>query len=327
MAFRTAIIGLVRLSPLGAILGSGASAAERLNSSLDLRVIYPPESHGLTIEEYITEADADGFTVRSLTSSAIVVSDQGPAWRFGGLSYAGSPFLWTKGQAITSALPTVDFTPAVGGFSFNGTPPTGISINANTGALTGTPTVEVYDATFRVRSIDDEGKTHNRTIRYSTQYAPSISYVGSPFDWTEDEVITPASVTSIGGQISSFSVIGSLPAGVALNTSTGQITGTPTGNGGGSFTVRATGPTGLTDDAVVDYDVAPGGAVDPPIISYSDETLVLPIGVTITPIDPTEDPGSGTITSYACLPLPSVLGLTFSTVTGRISGIPTTESG
>ena len=58
---------------------------------------------------------------------------------------------------------------------------------------------------------------------------PSISYAGSPFSWTYGSAIAAASVTNSGGAATSYAVTaGALPTGVSLNTTTGELTGTPT---------------------------------------------------------------------------------------------------
>jgi len=91
-----------------------------------------------------------------------------------------------------------------------------------------------------------------------SELAPVIAYAGTPYSWWAYVTITPDTPTNAGGSITSYSVIaGSLPAGISLNASTGQLTGAPTNDvygTGQSVTIRATGPGG-TDDEVLTISV------------------------------------------------------------------------
>lgn len=90
---------------------------------------------------------------------------------------------------------------------------------------------------------------------------PAITYGGSPFTWPQYDAITPASPTNTGGAADSYAVVsGSLPTGVTLNTTTGQLSGTPTAADESSpITIRATNAGG-TGDAVITVSVT---AFDP----------------------------------------------------------------
>mgnify|MGYP003386182516 CR=1 FL=1 len=56
-----------------------------------------------------------------------------------------------------------------------------------------------------------------------------------------------ASIGATGGTLVTYAIIsGSLPAGLSFNGTTGAITGTPTGFGGSSFTIRASDVSGTT---------------------------------------------------------------------------------
>ena len=72
--------------------------------------------------------------------------------------------------------------------------------------------------------------------------------------------MTTETVTSTGGAVVSYSVSPSLPAGLALDTSTGSISGTPTAiTSSATYTITATN-TGGTDTAsmtIIVNDVAP----------------------------------------------------------------------
>jgi hypothetical protein len=79
----------------------------------------------------------------------------------------------------------------------------------------------------------------------STPVAPQASYV-SPSDYVQGQAITPLAPT-VTGTATGFSVSPALPAGLAMNASTGVISGTPTaGSPTTDYTVTAMGAGGST---------------------------------------------------------------------------------
>jgi hypothetical protein len=64
-----------------------------------------------------------------------------------------------------------------------------------------------------------------------------------------------------------YSVFPSLPAGLSFNTSTGEITGTPTVSGSGTYTVTVTNTAGTTSSKTFNLDIAPGVDTTLPTVS------------------------------------------------------------
>lgn len=142
--------------------------------------------------------------------------------------------------ALTLANGAAPFTWSIA----SGTLPTGITINASTGEIGGTPTDTSYtDRNITVRVVDVNGSAAQsaQTIRYADVLALSGSLAsgiqGSAYS---------SSFTRTGGHSPFTYAItsGTLPPGLSLNTSTGVISGTPSTTTSNAITVRVTDASG-----------------------------------------------------------------------------------
>jgi Ricin-type beta-trefoil lectin domain/Putative Ig domain len=109
-----------------------------------------------------------------------------------------------------------------------------------------------------------------------------------------------------------------LPAGLAINATTGEITGTATTPFDNSVTVTATDQNAAKATATFDWTVENVITVTNPGLQSS------PVGTAITPLHivAADDAGVGATLTYGAGGLPA--GLTIDTATGIISGTPTT---
>ncbi len=172
------------------------------------------------------------------------------------LTYAAQ--VWVKDALITPASPTVRGFVAQNDYA-SADKPAGIAVAATGGAITGTPTVEAYNGTFHVTVTGTNGVVYTATVSYSTAVAPDLSVPASPVIAEENIAVTPITVTNSGGTtgvVYSISA-GSLPSGWSINPANGTVSGTHIGSvvASTTYTVLATGPTGLTDSVVVTYQV------------------------------------------------------------------------
>jgi uncharacterized repeat protein (TIGR01451 family) len=131
----------------------------------------------------------------------------------------------------------------------SGALPAGLSLNTTTGAITGTPTT-AGPFSFTASVTDSLG---------ATATSSSCGITIAPPPPPPPSLACPASTGLVGTGYSSALVVtggtgpytfsissGSLPSGLALNTSSGAITGTPTTAGPFSFTARVTDSLGAT---------------------------------------------------------------------------------
>ncbi len=213
----------------------------------------------------------------------------------------GTPFSFT---ITASGSPT----------SFSATPlPAGLVRNSTTGTITGTPTTA--GTTNVVLGATNATGTGNATLVITVAaagVAPNITNspltaagtVGTPFSFTITATGSPTSYNATP-----------LPSGLVRNATTGVISGTPSASGTTAVGLIATNATG-TDNATLTVTIAAAGVT--PIITNNPlsaaGTVGTPFSFAIT--------ASGSPTSYAASPLPA--GLVRNTITGVISGTPTT---
>jgi hypothetical protein len=148
------------------------------------------------------------------------------------------------GSAYSAQLSS---TGGAGGGSWSvssGALPAGLSLNASTGVISGAPT-GVGTSSFTVSVSDPGPPVQNASASLSIAVAPAtLGVTTSSLPSAADGSAYPARLSSTGGagggtwSLSS----GSLPAGLSLNPSTGEISGVPRAVGTSSFTVSLSDP-------------------------------------------------------------------------------------
>jgi len=115
--------------------------------------------------------------------------------------------------------------------------PAGLSLNASSGAITGTPAA-TGTSSFTAEVADNVGASATQALSIVINPAPSITTSSLPSGQVGvayNQTLTPAGGTAPLTWSVSF---GGLPAGLSLGASTGAITGTPTASGTSNFTVQ-----------------------------------------------------------------------------------------
>lgn len=134
----------------------------------------------------------------------------------------------------------------------SGSLPAGLSLNGETGVISGTPT-GTTPASFTVRATDAGGNFLDRAFTMPNAAPVWTTAAGALTSATSGSAYSVTiTATDDSGVAPSYSIVsGSLPTGLSLNSSTGVISGTPTVGSNGtasSFTARATDANGVYTD-------------------------------------------------------------------------------
>jgi hypothetical protein len=206
----------------------------------------------------------------------------------------------------------------------SGTLPSGLSLNASSGAITGIPslsagpgggTATAKTYTFTIKVADNAGDTP-ATESYTVTINPAISLSTTLPGWTVNEPGYDQAIAVTGGTGGDTFALtgGTLPTGLSLNPATGVITGTPTIAVAYSFQITATDSVGATGSAT--YSVTIGGGLAISTTTLTAGTANVAYSQTIATTGGTGTP----VFSYTGTLPP---GVPLST-TGTLSGTPTT---
>ncbi len=189
----------------------------------------------------------------------------------------------------------------------SGTLPSGLTLNTTNGAITGTP---LAAGTFTIQVTDATGAVAASNCPFTIAVAVAVTCPAVRSGQAGTAFSSPAITVTGGTPPFTFSIVGTLPAGLTLNTTSGAITGTPAASG--SFSVQATDAKGAVTSSCL-FTI---------VTSLTVTTTSLPQGTlgTAYSFQPLISGGTQPFTwSFSGLPR----GLSGNSSSGLISGTPT----
>jgi hypothetical protein len=185
-------------------------------------------------------------------------------------------------QTLTKGAPMGAVTPSVSGgvvnlWTISPALPTGLTINANTGEISGTPTVVSPSTVYTVTATNDGGSGNGTITIQVNDIAPfSVAYGNSPYTLTNGTQMTADTPTNLGGTVENWSITPTLPTGLVFDNSTGTISGTPTLNSPTTIYTITANNTGGSGTVTVEITV---NDVIPSTIVYTGDPFTLTNGV------------------------------------------------
>ena len=199
----------------------------------------------------------------------------------------------------------------------SGAVPAGTAINSGSGTVSGTPTT-AGAFSYTVRVVDTNGGSQT-TSTISGTISPQLAITPTASTFTEVGVsYSQTNAASGGNGTYTYSIAsGAVPAGTAINSGSGTVSGTPTTAGAFSYTVRVVDTNGGSQTtSTISGTISPQLAITPTASTFTE------VGVSYSQTNAASG-GNGAYTySIASGAVPA--GTTISSVTGTVSGTPTT---
>ncbi|MCX7115936.1 MAG: putative Ig domain-containing protein [Gammaproteobacteria bacterium] len=254
------------------------------------------------------------YTIQATDAAGLKASVPTQTTISGSLQLVSTPSSQTEVNRFYNQLNTVSGGTAPYTYALiNGSLPSGTTLNTTTGTVSGTP---------------DSGGGFNYTIQVTDHAGLKASAVTQGSIASAVQITaTPSTLTAVGELYSQTNVAsggtapyayavssGTLPTNTSLNTTTGTVSGTPTGSGQFNYTIQATDADGLKVSVPTQTTIA--GTLH----LVSTPSLRTEVGVSYSQLN-TVSGGTAPYT-YAVVngSLPS--GTTLNTATGTVSGTP-----
>jgi hypothetical protein len=132
---------------------------------------------------------------------------------------------------VNNAITTVTNTStggAIASYAISPAAPSGLTFSTTTGQLSGTPTSIQSATNYTITATNATGSATASFTLTVTVGTPAFSLSSTAETRVATTAITGYTITSTGAPITSYSLVGTLPAGLSFNNANGLITGTPT---------------------------------------------------------------------------------------------------
>lgn len=273
-----------------------------------------PISANWTITPYYgSPASVQGGAINPL----ITVTPDGPSVTYP----SGGALNLLEGISVGTITATVSNGP-VTSCSVSPALPAGLTLNTSNCDITGAPTTTLTQPSYQVTPSNVHGNNPYTFTITITNPVPAITYAPNTQTDTYGSPSTAMTPTNTGGEITNCTA-SSLPAGLSLNTTTCQISGTPTAISGATG-YSITPYNGGIPGTPVTVTLTVNDAL--PAVSFAGSPYTFTDNTAITAINATRTAGS-TVTGCAVAPaLPTGLSVTATGGTCQLSGTPTAVS-
>lgn len=224
----------------------------------------------------VSATTADGTSPVSIASIPVTTQAYVPP---AATSSSSGSSLAAPAFTLSSTAETKTVNNAISGYTISSTggtiasyaispaAPAGLTFSTTTGLLSGTPTTIQSATSYTITGTNASGSataTFTLTVSSST---PSFTFSSTSETRFKGFALAGYTISSTGAAITSYSLVGSKPAWMSFDTSTGRITGTPTETRTATtYTVIGTSASGETATANYDLqvvgdigDTGPGG--------------------------------------------------------------------
>ena len=204
-------------------------------------------------------------------------------------------------------------------YSDNGTLPPGLSIDPNSGSITGTPTTKgTYPVTITV--TDSAGFTGTTTFNWTITNTISVTNPGAQSNGSGSPITAvPISATDSSPTATlTYSDGGTLPPGLSIDPTSGSITGTPTTGGVYPVTITVTDNSDASASVSFTWTITNTVSVTNP----GAQSNLSGAAISAVPISATDSSSTATLAYSDGGTLPP--GLSVDPSSGSITGTPTT---
>ena len=199
------------------------------------------------------------------------------------------------------------------GYSISPALPAGLSLNINTGEISGTPTAISANTTYTITATNSGGSSTTTITIVVNDEIPSFYYSPDEFNFTKGVTISSTILpTNTGGTPTSYTISPNLLSIFHFGINNGMIGGTPSITlARTQFMITATNSGG---SSVTYINVTINDEV--PILSYPSSPYTIVRGYDMTDITPVV--GGGTVLTWEISPsLPSGLSFTNGVISGK----------
>lgn len=240
-----------------------------------------------------------------------------------GLSYTMTSAVYETGQPIVPNRPSASGS-TITRYAVSPVLPAGLVLDTASGVIAGTPSIATPPAVYVVTGENAGGSATARVqieVRASVAAPAGLTYRETAAIYTVGEAISANAPVSSGGPITAYAIAPALPAGLAFDSQTGAITGTPTSVAADvAYTVTGRNAAGETS-ATLHIAVEPA-PVAPASLAYSASGAAALYVKSEAIVPNTPAVTGGVPTSYVVTPaLPP--GLSLNALSGVIAGTPT----